>query len=51
MKVKYINKSDVSLTKGKIYDVVYVKNGCYRIIDDTGEEYIFMPEEFEIMEY
>lgn len=51
MKVKYLKKSNVSLTNGKIYDVLSVENGCYRIIDDTGEDYIFMPDEFEIIEY
>ena len=50
MKVKYINKSTVSLTNGKIYDVLAVEKGCYRIIDDTGEDYVFLPDEFEIVE-
>lgn len=50
MKVKYLNESDVSLTNGKIYEVLSVEKGCYRLIDDTGEDYIFMPEEFEIVE-
>ncbi len=50
MKVKYINQSDVSLTKNKIYDVISVENGWYRIVDDTGEDYLFAPEEFEVIE-
>jgi len=50
MKVKYINESDVSLTNGKIYEVIAVEYGWYRIIDDTDEDYLFSPEEFEIVE-
>nr|DAF98399.1 MAG TPA: Protein FAM221A/B [Siphoviridae sp. ctnNB1] len=50
MKVKYINKSDVSLTNGKVYEVIAVERGWYRIVDDTDEDYLFSPEEFEVME-
>ena len=35
MKVKYIRKSDVSLTNGKIYEVLAIERGLYRIVDDT----------------
>ena len=51
MKIKYIKKSNVSLTNGKMYEVISVENGCYRIVDDTGEDYLFLPEDFEIVEY
>ena len=50
MKVKYINKSDCSLTNGKIYDVIGVEEGWYRIVDDTDDDYLFSPEEFEVIE-
>ena len=50
MKVKYNGKSDISLTNGKYYDVVSVEEGWFRIVDDTGEDYLFPPEEFEIIE-
>ena len=50
MKVKYIGESDVSLTKGKIYDVIAIEMGAYRIVDNTMEDYLFEPEEFEITE-
>ena len=46
MKVKYIGQSDVSLTNGKIYKVVSIENGWYRIVDDTEEDYLFSPYEF-----
>ena len=51
MKVKYIKESNISLTKDQIYEVISVEKGCYRIIDDTLEDYLFNPEEFEIIEY
>ncbi len=50
MKVKYKGETDVSLTNGKDYDVLSVENGWYRIVDDTEEDYLFSPEEFEIVQ-
>lgn len=50
MKVRYIGKSDVSLTNGKLYNVISIENNWYRLIDDTEEDYLFNPEEFEIVE-
>ena len=47
MKVKYIGTSDVSLTHGKVYDVIAVESGWYRIVDDTEDDYMFDPKEFE----
>ena len=40
MKVKYIKKSSFSLTEDKIYEVISVEKGWYRIIDDTEEDYV-----------
>lgn len=51
MKVKYIKESNISLAKDQIYEVISVEKGCYRIIDDTLEDYLFSPEDFEIIEY
>jgi len=50
MKIKYKGESSVSLTNGKIYNVLSVERGRYRIIDDTDDDYLFDPEEFEIVE-
>ena len=50
MKARYIGKSDVSLTNGKLYNVISIENTWYRLIDDTEEDYLFNPEEFEIVE-
>ena len=49
MKVKYKNESGISLTNGKVYEVISVENGMYRIVDDTGEDYLFYPSEFEVV--
>lgn len=42
-KVKYVGKSFGvdSLTDGKIYDVVSVKDGFLRVIDDSDEDYLY----------
>ncbi len=49
-KVKYIGKSEnLVLTNGKIYTVISVENSWYRIIDDSGEDYLYPPEAFEIV--
>ena len=50
MKIKWMRKSDVSLTKGKVYDVMSMEGGMYRIKDDTGDDYLFMPDGFEVVE-
>ena len=48
MKIKYIGKTNsFILTEGKIYEVVSVERGWYRIIDDSGEDYLYPPEYFE----
>lgn len=50
MKVKYIREtSQLVLTNGKIYDVISVEKGWYRIVDDSGDDYLFPPEAFEVV--
>lgn len=50
MKVKYIKETSfLVLTKGKVYDVVSVERGWYRIVDDSGDDYLYPPEAFEII--
>lgn len=46
-KVKYKGESDISLTNGKEYEVIGIENGWYRIVDDTGDDYLYSPETFE----
>lgn len=59
MKVRYIDDyyDHGSLIKGKIYDVLSIENGMYRIIDEEGYDedeeiqgYLYFPEDFEIVE-
>ena len=53
MKVKFIGEDDpLELLNGKIYDVIEVdeESGWYRIVDETGEDFLFEPEDFEIVE-
>lgn len=50
MKTKYNGETDVSLTNGKTYDVISIEMGDFRIVDDTGEDYLFSPNDFEIVE-
>lgn len=43
MKLKYIGESFGidSLTNGKIYDAEIENEGMYRVIDDSGEDYLY----------
>ena len=47
MKVRYMGNSNVSLTSGKEYEVISVENGWYRIVDDTDDDYLFPPDQFD----
>ncbi len=38
------------LIKDKIYTVLSVEKGWYRIICELGEDYLFPPEMFEIVD-
>ena len=51
MRVKYMGDYyKVSLDKNKIYNVLTIEKDWYRIIDKTGEDYLYPSEEFEIVE-
>lgn len=51
MKVKYIDESDpLSLLNGKVYEVLSIEHGWYRIVDETGDDYLYAPEAFEVVE-
>lgn len=50
MKVKWNGKTDfLVLTNGKIYEVLSVEKGWYRIVDDSGSDYLYPPEEFTVI--
>lgn len=51
MRVKFVGKgSPMTLIHGKIYEVMAVENDCYRIIDETNEDYLYHKSNFEIVE-
>lgn len=39
----------LALTNNKEYKVLTVEKGWYRIIDDSGEDYLYPPDSFEIV--
>ena len=57
MKVRYLGETEsLCLTHGKIYEVIDFDKklpkdgGNYRIVDESGEDYLYNPENFEIVE-
>lgn len=52
-KVKYIGNYPMVvevLLKDKVYDVISIERGWYRIMTEYDEDYLFPPECFEIVE-
>lgn len=51
MKIEYMGETSfLELTRGKTYKVLSVEKGWYRIIDDSGDDYLYPPDEFKIVE-
>lgn len=52
IKVRYIGEysSPLQLIKGKIYECLGQEYECYRVIDETDEDYLYPISVFEIME-
>lgn len=51
MRVKWKGKTEnLILTNGKIYDVLSIEKDWYRVIDDSGEDYLYPPELFDIID-
>jgi hypothetical protein len=38
----------VWLDIGKAYEIISIERGWYRIIDESGEDYLYPPELFEV---
>lgn len=51
MKVKYIGESDpLYFINGKEYEVLGKEKELYRIVDETGEDYLYdISKDFEIV--
>ncbi len=60
MKVKFIGERKISIPDSyeiffdffpnKEYELVTIeKNGWYRIIDESGEDYLYPPQKFEVI--
>ncbi|MDO4203535.1 MAG: hypothetical protein Q4D07_03420 [Selenomonadaceae bacterium] len=48
--MRYVEESDpLGLNYGQEYEVLGIQAGCYQIVDNTGEDYLYVPEEFEIV--
>ena len=51
MKVKFTGSIDtLAFEKGKIYEVLSVEKGWFRIMTELDEDYLFPPKLFEIIE-
>ena len=47
--VRYLGETDpLELVHGKQYEVISIEKNWFRIIDETGEDYLYPPELFEI---
>ena len=47
--VKYLGKTGAfALNNCKFYEVISIERNWFRIIDETGEDYLYPPELFEI---
>lgn len=50
MRVRWKGISEfLVLTHNKIYEVLSIEKGWYRLVDDSGEDYLYPPEQFEIV--
>ncbi|MDE5556691.1 MAG: hypothetical protein K2J32_03185, partial [Ruminococcus sp.] len=46
--VRYIGETkSLMLTHNKIYNVIFTEKNWFRIMDDSGEDYLYPPELFE----
>ena len=51
MRVRFLGKIEtIALEKNKAYDVISVEKGWFRIMTELDEDYLFPPEQFEVIE-
>lgn len=49
MKVEYIGETYGDLIKGNVYNCLGQEYDCYRIIDESGEDYLYPTREFKVI--
>ena len=57
LRVRYVGKRDIDVPNsykifmdvlpGKVYEVLSVEDGWYRIVDESEEDYLYPPDNFE----
>ncbi len=50
MKVRYIGEDSCDLTNSNIYECLGQEYDCYRVIDDSQEDYLYPTRFFEVVE-
>ena len=60
LRVRYIGERDVDVPNsykifmdvlpGKIYEVLSIEHGWYRLIDESEEDYLYPTDKFEVVE-
>ena len=51
MRVKYVGKKEtLAFERDKVYEVMSIEKGWFRIMTELDEDYLFPPHVFEIME-
>lgn len=50
MKVKYLGYGPSAFVVGRIYEVLTIEDGWYRIMNEQHEECLFPPRAFEVVE-
>jgi len=51
MKVRYHGRSSpIYFIDGQIYEVVGKQSDCWRVVDETGDDFLYDPDMFEVVE-
>ena len=50
MRVRYLGETSfLEMTHNKVYEVVSIEKGWCRLVDDSGEDYLYPPDELEVV--
>ena len=50
MRVRYLDETSfLEMTHNKVYEVVSIEKGWCRLVDDSGEDYLYPPDELEVV--